>query len=210
MNQLLPCLFASRIATWVTWASCMSFSLLIISYILHWSRKFWLIPKSLPPLTNPLLNWLGPSVHCEYHKGAQGHSLDTWYALKFKFQYLINNKMLSFKAEDREEHKSSGNHRITPDEHDKTNLWIGKGQWSLNQTWQEAFVNASGSDMTTHPWWRLVTRTCFTSFVISLFIIYCMPSNLFLNVNINEMRFHILNYFLHIHSTHIHVSILKK
>ncbi|KAI5426549.1 hypothetical protein KIW84_032111 [Lathyrus oleraceus] len=55
-------------------------------------------PQALTP-TSPYLPWYNPNATCEFHKGAVGHDLDSYLALKALVRELSNKKSLVFEED---------------------------------------------------------------------------------------------------------------
>jgi hypothetical protein len=56
-------------------------------------------PRALRPMTVPFTVWYDPKAKCEFHLGAEGHTVDNYIAFKYKVQKLIDQKLLTFKEE---------------------------------------------------------------------------------------------------------------
>jgi hypothetical protein len=54
-------------------------------------------PKTLKQMTAPFPAWYKQGATCEYHSGAEGHSIENCRAFKSEVQKLIDQKLLSFK-----------------------------------------------------------------------------------------------------------------
>ncbi|KAK2450059.1 hypothetical protein QL285_009199 [Trifolium repens] len=54
-------------------------------------------PKALKPMTAPFPAWYSSEAKCEFHEGAEGHTVDDCIAFKYKVQELIDQKLLTFK-----------------------------------------------------------------------------------------------------------------
>jgi hypothetical protein len=48
-------------------------------------------------MTAPFPAWYNSEGKCEFHEGAEGHTVDNCIAFKYKVQELINKKLLTFK-----------------------------------------------------------------------------------------------------------------
>jgi len=48
------------------------------------------VPVSITPRTRPYPRWYNENAYCEYHAGAQGHSIEDCLSFKRKVQHLIN------------------------------------------------------------------------------------------------------------------------
>jgi hypothetical protein len=59
-----------------------------------------LILKTLKPITAPFPAWYKRGITCEYHSGAEGHTIENCKAFKYKVQELIDQKLLTFKEDD--------------------------------------------------------------------------------------------------------------
>ena len=57
-------------------------------------------PVDIPPLQPPYPRWYNENVHCDYHSGNRGHSIENCTALKRKVQDLIKKRELTFEDED--------------------------------------------------------------------------------------------------------------
>ena len=45
----------------------------------------------------PFPAWYDPKAKCEFHLGAEGHTIDKCKAFKYKVQELVDLKLLTFK-----------------------------------------------------------------------------------------------------------------
>ncbi|CAJ2641773.1 hypothetical protein L195_g037949 [Trifolium pratense] len=54
-------------------------------------------PRALKPMTPPFPAWYDDKARCEFHMGAEGHSIDNCRAFKHLVQELIDGKFLTFK-----------------------------------------------------------------------------------------------------------------
>ncbi|KAK2422365.1 hypothetical protein QL285_032905 [Trifolium repens] len=54
-------------------------------------------PRALKPMTAPFPAWYNSEAKCEFHEGAEGHTVDDCIAFKYKVQELIDQKLLTFK-----------------------------------------------------------------------------------------------------------------
>ncbi|KAK2372789.1 hypothetical protein QL285_073883 [Trifolium repens] len=63
----------------------------------HLVRNRMVIPRALKPITAPFPIWYDLKANCEYHSGAEGHTVDDCIAFKYKVQELIDQKLLTFK-----------------------------------------------------------------------------------------------------------------
>ena len=57
------------------------------------------IPRALKPITAPFPIWYDLKANCEYHSGAEGHTIENCRAFKHEVQRLINQKLLTFKED---------------------------------------------------------------------------------------------------------------
>ncbi|KAK2399704.1 hypothetical protein QL285_049490 [Trifolium repens] len=55
------------------------------------------IPRALKPMTAPFPAWYDLKAKCEFHSGAEGHTIENCKAFKHKVQALIDQKLLTFK-----------------------------------------------------------------------------------------------------------------
>ena len=60
-------------------------------------------PVHLPPLRPPFPKWYEADVHCDYHAGNPGHSLENCTALKYKVQELIQEGKVKFEKLDEQD-----------------------------------------------------------------------------------------------------------
>ncbi|XP_045802357.1 uncharacterized protein LOC123895936 [Trifolium pratense] len=66
----------------------------LIPYLVH---NGMVIPRALKPMTPPFPAWYDDKAKCEFHMGAEGHSIDNCIAFKHLVQELIDGKVLTFK-----------------------------------------------------------------------------------------------------------------
>jgi hypothetical protein len=66
----------------------------LLPYLIH-SKMVTL--KTLKQLNPPFPVWYKQGITCEYHSGAEGHSIENCRAFKHEVQKLIDQKLLSFK-----------------------------------------------------------------------------------------------------------------
>ena len=59
-----------------------------------------LSPINILSLQPPYLRWYNENVHCDYHSGNKGHSIENCTSLKRRVQDLIKKGELTFKDED--------------------------------------------------------------------------------------------------------------
>ena len=64
-------------------------------------------PIRLPSLRPPFPKWYEADVHCDYHAGNPGHSLENCTALKYKVQELIQDGKVKFDELDEVRHSLS-------------------------------------------------------------------------------------------------------
>ncbi|KAK2368225.1 hypothetical protein QL285_081434 [Trifolium repens] len=69
----------------------------LLSYLVH---NGMLTPRTLKPMIAPFPNWYDPKAKCEFHLGAEGHTIDNCKAFKYKVQELFDQKLLIFKKEE--------------------------------------------------------------------------------------------------------------
>jgi hypothetical protein len=55
-------------------------------------------PRALKPMIAPFPAWYDPKAKCEFHLGAEGHTIDKCKAFKYKVQELVDQKLLTFKG----------------------------------------------------------------------------------------------------------------
>ncbi|KAK2398213.1 hypothetical protein QL285_048178 [Trifolium repens] len=65
----------------------------------HLVRNRMVIPRALKPITAPFPIWYDLKANCEYHSGAEGHTIENCRAFKHEVQRLINQKLLTFKED---------------------------------------------------------------------------------------------------------------
>ncbi|KAK2430191.1 hypothetical protein QL285_028556 [Trifolium repens] len=66
----------------------------LLSYLVH---NGMITPRALKPMFASFPNWYDPKAKCEFHLGAEGHTIGNCKAFKRKVQELIDKKLLSFK-----------------------------------------------------------------------------------------------------------------
>ncbi|CAJ2651463.1 unnamed protein product [Trifolium pratense] len=66
----------------------------LLPYLVH---NGMVIPRALKPMTPPFPAWYDDKAKCEFHMGAEGHSIDNCIAFKHLVQELIDGKVLTFK-----------------------------------------------------------------------------------------------------------------
>ncbi|KAK2416314.1 hypothetical protein QL285_038715 [Trifolium repens] len=66
----------------------------LLSYLVH---KGMITIRALKPMIAPFPNWYDPKEKCEFHLGAEGHTIDNCKAFKHKVQELMDQKLLTFK-----------------------------------------------------------------------------------------------------------------
>ncbi|KAK2421636.1 hypothetical protein QL285_032245 [Trifolium repens] len=66
----------------------------LLSYLVH---NGMITPRALKPMIAPFPNWFDPKAKCEFHLGAEGHTIDNCKAFKRKVQELVDQKLLTFK-----------------------------------------------------------------------------------------------------------------
>ncbi|CAJ2640305.1 unnamed protein product [Trifolium pratense] len=66
----------------------------LIPYLVH---NGMVTPRALKPMTPPFPAWYDDKAKCEFHMGAEGHSIDNCIAFKHLVQELIDGKVLTFK-----------------------------------------------------------------------------------------------------------------
>ncbi|KAK2372964.1 hypothetical protein QL285_074036 [Trifolium repens] len=69
----------------------------LLSYLVH---NGMLTPRALKPMIAPFPNWYDPKAKCEFHLGAEGHTIDNCKAFKYKVQELFDQKLLISKKEE--------------------------------------------------------------------------------------------------------------
>jgi hypothetical protein len=65
-----------------------------LSYLVH---NGTLTPKALKPTIASFPAWYDPKAKCDFHLGAEGHTIDNCKAFKRKVQELVDQKLLTFK-----------------------------------------------------------------------------------------------------------------
>ncbi|KAK2356739.1 hypothetical protein QL285_094067 [Trifolium repens] len=68
----------------------------LLPYLVH---NRMVTPRALKPMTAPFPAWYNSEAKCEFHEGAEGHTVDNCIAFKYKVQELIDQKLLTFKEE---------------------------------------------------------------------------------------------------------------
>ncbi|KAK2362891.1 hypothetical protein QL285_087917 [Trifolium repens] len=63
----------------------------------HLVHNRMVIPRDLKPITAPFPAWYDLKANCEFHEGAEGHTVDDCIAFKYKVQELMDQKLLTFK-----------------------------------------------------------------------------------------------------------------
>ncbi|KAK2368922.1 hypothetical protein QL285_082084 [Trifolium repens] len=63
----------------------------------HLVHNRMVIPRALKPMTAPFPAWYDLNAKCEFHSGAEGHSIDNCRAFKHEVQKLLDQKLLTFK-----------------------------------------------------------------------------------------------------------------
>ncbi|KAK2435570.1 hypothetical protein QL285_020617 [Trifolium repens] len=66
----------------------------LLPYLVH---NRMVTPRALKPMTAPFQAWYSSEAKCEFHEGAEGHTVDDCIAFKYKVQELIDQKLLTFK-----------------------------------------------------------------------------------------------------------------
>ena len=66
----------------------------LLPYLVH---NRMVTPRALKPMTAPFPAWYNSEAKCEFHEGAEGHTVDDCIAFKYKVQELIDQKLLTFK-----------------------------------------------------------------------------------------------------------------
>ncbi|KAK2400686.1 hypothetical protein QL285_050362 [Trifolium repens] len=66
----------------------------LLPYLVH---NRMVTPRALKPMTAPFPTWYNSEAKCEFHEGAEGHTVDDCLAFKYKVQELIDQKLLTFK-----------------------------------------------------------------------------------------------------------------
>ncbi|KAK2361095.1 hypothetical protein QL285_086292 [Trifolium repens] len=67
----------------------------LLSYLVH---NGMITPRAFKPMFAPFPNWYDPKAKCEFHLGAEGHTIDNCKAFKRKVQELVDQKLLTFKG----------------------------------------------------------------------------------------------------------------
>jgi hypothetical protein len=65
----------------------------------HLVHNRMLIPRALKPITATFPAWYDLKANCEYHSGAEGHTIENCRAFKHEVQRLIDQKLLTFKED---------------------------------------------------------------------------------------------------------------
>ncbi|KAK2385733.1 hypothetical protein QL285_059699 [Trifolium repens] len=65
----------------------------------HLVHNRMVIPRALKPMTAPFPVWYDLKANCEYHSGAEGHTIENCRAFKHEVQRLIDQKLLTFKED---------------------------------------------------------------------------------------------------------------
>ncbi|KAK2424066.1 hypothetical protein QL285_034464 [Trifolium repens] len=65
----------------------------------HLVHNRMVIPRALKPITAPFPAWYDLKANCEYHSGAEGHTIENCRAFKHEVQRLIDQKLLTFKED---------------------------------------------------------------------------------------------------------------
>ncbi|KAK2416029.1 hypothetical protein QL285_038461 [Trifolium repens] len=68
----------------------------LLPYLVH---NRMITPRALKPMTAPFPTWYNSEAKCEFHEGAEGHTVDNCIAFKYKVLELIDQKLLTFKEE---------------------------------------------------------------------------------------------------------------
>ncbi|KAK2437900.1 hypothetical protein QL285_022735 [Trifolium repens] len=66
----------------------------LLSFLVH---NGMVTPRALRPMTVPFPVWYDPKAKCEFHLGAEGHTIDNCRAFKHKVQELMDQKLLIVK-----------------------------------------------------------------------------------------------------------------
>ncbi|KAK2422897.1 hypothetical protein QL285_033390 [Trifolium repens] len=66
----------------------------LLSYLVH---NGIITPRALKPMIALFPNWYDPKAKCEFHLGAEGHTIDNCRAFNHKVQERIDQKLLTFK-----------------------------------------------------------------------------------------------------------------
>jgi hypothetical protein len=66
----------------------------LLPYLVH---SKMVTPRTLKPMTTPFPSWYKQGATCEFHSGAEGHTIENCKAFKYKVQELIDQKLLTFK-----------------------------------------------------------------------------------------------------------------
>ncbi|KAK2396599.1 hypothetical protein QL285_058245 [Trifolium repens] len=66
----------------------------LLPYLVH---NRMVTPRALKPMTAPFPAWYNSEAKCEFHEGAEGHTVDDCIAFKYKVQELMDQKLLTFK-----------------------------------------------------------------------------------------------------------------
>ncbi|KAK2443920.1 hypothetical protein QL285_014983 [Trifolium repens] len=65
----------------------------------HLVHNRMVIPRALKPITTSFPVWYDLKANCEYHSGAEGHTIENCRAFKHEVQRLIDQKLLTFKED---------------------------------------------------------------------------------------------------------------
>ncbi|KAK2428833.1 hypothetical protein QL285_027320 [Trifolium repens] len=69
----------------------------LLSYLVY---NGMVTPRALKPMIAPLPAWYDPKAKCEFHLGAEGHTIENCRSFKRKVQELIDQKLLTFKEDE--------------------------------------------------------------------------------------------------------------
>ncbi|KAK2422280.1 hypothetical protein QL285_032826 [Trifolium repens] len=69
----------------------------LLSYLVH---NGMITPRALKPMIAPFPSWYDPKAKCEFHLGAEGHTIENCRSFKRKVQELIGQKLLTFKEDE--------------------------------------------------------------------------------------------------------------
>ncbi|KAK2430146.1 hypothetical protein QL285_028517 [Trifolium repens] len=69
----------------------------LLPYLVH---NRMVTPRALKPMTAPFPAWYNSKAKCEFHEGAEGHTVDDCIAFKYKVQELIDQKRLTFNGKE--------------------------------------------------------------------------------------------------------------
>ncbi|KAE8717021.1 hypothetical protein F3Y22_tig00110065pilonHSYRG00122 [Hibiscus syriacus] len=87
-------------------------------------------PYYIKPFQPPYPNWYDINVHCEYHAGAQGHTIENCLAFKRRVQSLLDHGTLQFMVNDRPSLVTKGPARLIP----KVFKGLCQGMWKSNKS----------------------------------------------------------------------------